>query len=180
MTGMDVTGIDPITQQALESRSKAVSRLSGIDTSQLADMLTNGQIMSGSQAMRDLKRFDPDKYLALQQQLTKKNQLTSINAVATGGKLATNLTQQMDTALDNGISEILSQNFGDESAVAGEDFANYLGNNARFANYRQQMDNIMGQIGALDTKIENLRKDAIAHLGADVSEYQISSYINVR
>ncbi|MDR2415952.1 MAG: hypothetical protein LBD75_05090 [Candidatus Peribacteria bacterium] len=80
--GEDMTGIDPITQQKLESREKNVSSLSRIPTNELADMVINGQIMSGSQAMRDLKRFDSEKYVELQQEITKKNQLSVINSIA--------------------------------------------------------------------------------------------------
>jgi hypothetical protein len=60
-----------------------VSRLASMDSQDIADLIKIGPITSGTQDMKDLARFYPEKYAEVQALRRKEQQLSIVNTIST-------------------------------------------------------------------------------------------------
>ena len=65
-----------------EARLAQYERINSMSVSQLASSISGGSILSGSQAMRDLQMYNPEKYQQLQDYQKKEDALKQINMIA--------------------------------------------------------------------------------------------------
>ena len=178
-----MVGIDPNSDamQSAKSRVHELNRLNAMDASEIWSLLYNNKLLSGSQAMRDLQQFQPQKYQEVQAFMKQQDEVAKINRIAgTGTTTPEDIIWNAEEGINSYISDKLISSFGNNASEAGADFTEHLADSSTINNSRIKMQDVGGRISRIDQAISNLESDARQEMGADVPEYLIQSYVTNR
>lgn len=178
------TDSDPYSAEAryMEGRQKNYQNLQSMNSYDVAVSIANGYDPYGSQAMRDLSQYDPQKYQEIQGYLKQIQGEEDINNIATNGTL--NKTEQINKSNDsvnNSITSWVNQNSTERNASQVQTtLTNKLANSQVANSATQEMLNINSQIAEIQEKMNNLPNEARKQFKGDVPQYIVDAYVTNR
>lgn len=178
------TDADPYSAEAIamEGRQTNYQALQGMDSYNIAVSVANWYDPYGSQAMRDLRQYDPAKYQEVQNYIKQIQGEEDINNIATNGTL--DKTSQINNATDtinNSITSWVNQNSTERNASQVQTtLTNKLANSQVANSATQEMLNINAQIAEIQEKMNNLPNEARKQFKWDVPQYIVDAYVTNR
>ena len=178
------TDSDPYSAEAvyMEGRQRNYQSLQGMDSYDIAVSVTSGYDPYGSQAMRDLRQYDPAKYQEIQWFINQINWQENVNSIATDGKLKTSeQTENATNTVNNSITSWVNQNSTDRNSSQVQGIlTDKLANSPVASSATQEMLNINAQIAEIQEKMDNLPKEARKQFKGDVPQYIVDAYVTNR
>lgn len=165
--------------RALEGRQNNYKNLQGMDSYDIAVSIASWTDPYWSQAMRDLRQYDPQKYQEIQDNLKVVRWEADINSIAKNWTInATSQVEQANNTINNSISSWINQNSNERTASQAQDLlTNKLANSQVANSATQEMLSLNAQMADIQEQMANLPNEAKKVFKGDVPQYLIDAYV---